>query len=141
MRSSRFGLTPVTIFSTTCVRHLASISGDQAFQRSRTGLLQLDLKRDGIRFKSLNFEVVGAFLGCEGIECVADRGTDRVDGSRGSFAEQVLEHGKDLFDRIQVGRVFWQEEQFGPCLSMLASNPASMVNQKHTDLESQIGST
>jgi hypothetical protein len=25
----------------------------------------------------------------------------------------VLELGKDLFDRVQVGRVFWQEEEFG----------------------------
>ncbi|MGY4473638.1 hypothetical protein ACVILL_001052 [Bradyrhizobium sp. USDA 3364] len=44
---------------------------------------------------------------------MADCGADRVDGSRGSFAEQVLELGKDLFDRVQVGRVFWQEEEFG----------------------------
>jgi len=43
---------------------------------------------------------------------MADCGADCVDGSRGSFAEQVLELGKDLFDRVQVGRVFWQEEQF-----------------------------
>ncbi len=43
-------------------------------------------------------------------------GADRVDSSRSrsSFAEQVLKLGKDLFDRIQVARVFWQEEQFGP---------------------------
>jgi len=44
---------------------------------------------------------------------MADCGADRLDGSRGSFAEQVLELGKDLFDRVQIGRVFWQEEQFG----------------------------
>jgi len=44
---------------------------------------------------------------------VADCGADGVDSSRGSFAEQVLELGKDLFDRVQVGRVFWQEEEFG----------------------------
>jgi len=25
----------------------------------------------------------------------------------------MLEFGKDLFDGIQVGRVFWQEEQLG----------------------------
>ncbi len=45
---------------------------------------------------------------------MADCGTDRVDGSRGRFAEQVLELGKDLFDWVQVGRIFWQEEEFGP---------------------------
>ena len=44
---------------------------------------------------------------------MADCGADCVGGSRGSLAEQVLELGKDLFDRVQVGRVFWQEEQFG----------------------------
>ena len=38
---------------------------------------------------------------------------DRVDGSGGSFAEQVLELGKDLFDRVEVGRVFWQKEELG----------------------------
>jgi hypothetical protein len=35
------------------------------------------------------FEVVGAFLACESIERVANCGADRVDGSGGSFAEQV----------------------------------------------------
>lgn len=44
---------------------------------------------------------------------MADCGADGVDGSRGSFAEQVLELCKDLFDRVQVGRVFWQKEEFG----------------------------
>lgn len=44
---------------------------------------------------------------------MADCGADRVDGSRGSFAKQVLELGKDLFNRVQVGRVFWQEEELG----------------------------
>jgi len=59
------------------------------------------------------FEVVGAFIGCEGVECLAYCGADRIDGSRGSLSEQVLELGKDLFDRVQVGRVFWQEEELG----------------------------
>lgn len=44
---------------------------------------------------------------------MADCGADRVDGSRRGFAEQVLELGKDLFDRVEVGRVFWQEEELG----------------------------
>jgi hypothetical protein len=47
------------------------------------------------------------------MERPGDCGADRVDGSRGSFAQQVLELGKNLFDRIQVGRVFWQEEELG----------------------------
>jgi len=59
------------------------------------------------------FEIVGAFLGCEGIKKLADCCANRVDGSRGSLSEQVLELGKELFDRVQVGGVFWQEEQLG----------------------------
>lgn len=43
---------------------------------------------------------------------MANCGADRVDGSGGSFAEQVLEFGEDLFDRVQIRRVFWQEEEF-----------------------------
>ena len=44
---------------------------------------------------------------------MADCGADRIDGSRGGFSDEVLELGKDLFDRVQIGRVFWQEEEFG----------------------------
>lgn len=42
---------------------------------------------------------------------MVDSGADRIDGSRGSFAEQVLELGKYLFDLVQVGRIFWREKQ------------------------------
>jgi hypothetical protein len=34
---------------------------------------------------------------------LSDSSADRLDGSRGSLAEQMLELGKDLFDRVQVG--------------------------------------
>ena len=44
---------------------------------------------------------------------MADRGADCVDGSRDSVAKQVFELGKDLFNRVQIGRVFWQEEKLG----------------------------
>lgn len=44
---------------------------------------------------------------------MADCGADGVDGWRGSFADQVLKLGKDLFDGVHVWRVFWQEEKFG----------------------------
>ena len=43
---------------------------------------------------------------------MADCGADRVDGSRSSFAEQVLELGKDLFDRVQV-EYFGRKKSFG----------------------------
>src|SRR5882757_8820686 len=59
------------------------------------------------------FEIVRAFFGCEGIKELADGGADRIDGSCGCLSEQVLELGEDLFDRVQVGRVLWQEEQLG----------------------------
>jgi hypothetical protein len=48
-------------------------------------------------------EIVGALVGREGIECVADCGADRLDGSCGSFAEQMFELGTELFDWVQVG--------------------------------------
>lgn len=60
------------------------------------------------------FEVVGAFIGCEGVECLANCRADRINGSRGGLSEQVLELGKDLLDGVQVRRVFWQEESLAP---------------------------
>ena len=33
--------------------------------------------------------------------------------ARGGFAQQVLELGEDLLDRVQIGRVFRQEEELG----------------------------
>ena len=68
------------------------------------------------------FEVVGAFLWREGFEELADGGADGFDGSRGGFAQQVLELGEDLLDGVQVGRVFRQEEQLGAgCADGLAN--------------------
>src|SRR6267142_6044554 len=41
--------------------------------------------------------------------------------SRGGLAQQALELGEDLFDRVQVRRAFWQEEELGPgCADELA---------------------
>ena len=59
-------------------------------------------------------EVVGAFLRGEGVEELADRGRDRRDGSRREFAQAMFELSKDLFDGVQVGRVFGQEDQLRP---------------------------
>jgi hypothetical protein len=44
---------------------------------------------------------------------LADCGADTLDGSCGGLTQQVLELGEDLFDGVQVWRVFRQEEQFG----------------------------
>ena len=60
-------------------------------------------------------EVVGAFLCGEGVECFADRSKDSFDRARCGVAQQVLELGEDLFDRVQIGRVFGEEEQLCPC--------------------------
>ena len=59
------------------------------------------------------FEIVGAFVVGECAEKLADGGADGFDRSRGGFAQQVLELGEHLFDRVQVGRVFRQQEQLG----------------------------
>ena len=47
-------------------------------------------------------------------EQVADVAPAGLDRARISFAPQGLELGEDLFDRIEIGRVAGQEEQFGP---------------------------
>ena len=67
-------------------------------------------------------EVVGAFLGGEGVEQLADRSDDSFDGARCGVARQVLELGEDLFDRVQIGRILGQEEQLGACRSDGAAN-------------------
>jgi hypothetical protein len=72
-------------------------------------------------------EVVGAFLGGVGSEELADGGDQGFEGSRSGFAEQVLELGEDLFDWVQVGRVFGQEEEFGPRRSNSLANGFAFV--------------
>jgi len=53
--------------------------------------------------------------GEHGVDAVAERltdcGPDGLDGSRGGFAQQVLEFGEDLFDGVQVWRILRQKEQ------------------------------
>jgi hypothetical protein len=44
---------------------------------------------------------------------LADRGADCLGSSCGGFSQQVFEFGKDLFDGVQIGRVFGQEEELG----------------------------
>jgi hypothetical protein len=47
------------------------------------------------------------------LEGFADCGAHGVDSSSGGLSDEMLEFGKDLFDGVQVGRVFWQEEELG----------------------------
>jgi hypothetical protein len=51
-------------------------------------------------------EIVGAFGGRKCSEDFADCDTDGFGRARGRLAQQVLELGEDLFDRVQVRRVF-----------------------------------
>ena len=69
-----------------------------------------------------------------------------LDGSGGSFSQEVLELGKDLLDGVQVGRVFRQEEELGsggadelarttlplwlPRLSMMTMSPGRSVGTR-----------
>ena len=48
-------------------------------------------------------EVVGAFGRGVGVEQLADGGDDGVESSRRRLAQQMLELGEDLFDRVQIG--------------------------------------
>ena len=48
----------------------------------------------------------------EGVEERTDALPCCFDGSFGSFSQEQLELGKDLFDRVQVGRVWRQEQEF-----------------------------
>src|SRR6202051_2606195 len=58
-------------------------------------------------------KIVGAFVGCKSSEDFADRGANGFDGARGGLAQEVLDLGEDLLDRVQVRRVFRQEEELG----------------------------
>jgi hypothetical protein len=48
------------------------------------------------------------------LDNLPDGGTDGFDSSAGGFSQEVLELGEELFDRIQIGGVFRQEEELGP---------------------------
>src|ERR1700730_11311098 len=43
------------------------------------------------------------------------RTADGFDGAHGDLAQEVLDLGEDLLDRVQVRRVFRQEEELGTC--------------------------
>lgn len=56
-------------------------------------------------------EVVCAFVGGVGFEDISDRGEDVLPGAAGAPAEEVLELGEDLLDRVEVGAVGREEEK------------------------------
>lgn len=51
------------------------------------------------------YEVVGAFVWCEGIEAFTDDAPELIDGAGSGFAQYRLELGEGIFDGIEVGRV------------------------------------
>jgi hypothetical protein len=58
---------------------------------------------------------------------VADSCGNGIDGACGGFAQQVLELGKDLLDRVEVGRIFRQEDQSGAGLADELTHGVALV--------------
>ena len=58
-------------------------------------------------------EVVLTFLRVDDFEDLADGVADGLYGARGGLAQEALELGEELLDRVQVWRVFRQEDQLG----------------------------
>jgi hypothetical protein len=56
-------------------------------------------------------EVVGALLRGVVSEQSRNGGDDGLDGARCGLAQQELELGEDLFDRVEIGRVLGEKEQ------------------------------
>ena len=58
-------------------------------------------------------EVIGALGRREGVEPAADGAPEVVDAWRPGAAEQRLQLGEDLLDRIEIGALGWQIGEFG----------------------------
>ena len=56
-------------------------------------------------------EVVGAFGRGEGVDEAADGGPEAIDGPLGGLAQERLEFGEGILDRVEVGTVGRQVEQ------------------------------
>ena len=66
-------------------------------------------------------------------EDFADCGADGFWCSGGGFSEPMLELGEDLFDRVQVGRIFRQEEEFGAGRSDELAHGLALVTAEIVD--------
>jgi hypothetical protein len=84
------------------------------------------LERDVFRFERVG-EVVCAFRRGEAVEQLADGGANGIEVSGRGVAQQMLELGEDLLDRVEVGRVFGQEEQLGSGAADRLANGGSLV--------------
>jgi len=60
-------------------------------------------------------QVVCAFARREAVEQAADALPGGIEGALLGLAQQGLELGEDLLDRIEIGRVGRQEQQVGAC--------------------------
>ena len=63
----------------------------------------------------------------EGVEEAADAAPGCVDGSLSGFAQECLQLGEHLLDRVQIGAVGWQEEEFGAGRADGASDCRALV--------------
>jgi hypothetical protein len=61
------------------------------------------------------WEIAGEFGGRDGGEEAADGRPELVPGPRRGLAQQRLEFGEEMLDRVQVGRLGRQVEERGAC--------------------------
>ena len=72
-------------------------------------------------------EVVGTFLWCVCSQERAYRCADSILCPGGGFSKQVFELGKNLLDGVQIGRVFWQQQEFGTRLADCPTDGMSLM--------------
>ena len=75
----------------------------------------------------------------EGIQERANALPSGFDGSLGGLAEQSFELGEELLDRIEIGTVGRQEEQFGADCADGTSNGLSLVASEIVDNDDVAG--
>ncbi len=78
-------------------------------------------------------DVVFAFVWSEVVEQGADAAPGGFDGPLVGLAEQSLELGEDLLDRVEVGRVGRQEEELDAGRPQELSHAASFVAAEVVD--------
>lgn len=74
-------------------------------------------------------EVVGAFLGFEGVDQPADGVPETFDGPLGGFSQESFKFGEHLFDGIEVGAVGRQEEEARAGRRPPADQPAARAGR------------
>ena len=72
-------------------------------------------------------EIICALLGFELFEDDLEGVTNGVEGSRRHSAQQLLEFGEDLLDRIEVRAVGWKVEQAHSCFLKAVADAGDLV--------------